>query len=73
MAAQVIEVGGRPASHSGALRRRRAAGPRSLPDVARLVAVIVLTLLGLFGLAGAAGLAGSCPPPPEGPAPALGM
>lgn len=74
MDAYVIEVGARQAIDPEAVRRHRAAGARSLPDVVQLAAVIVLALLGIFGLSvAAADLAGTGGTPPEGPAPGLGL
>lgn len=74
MNAYVIEVGARPAMHTEALRRHRAAAARSLPEVVQLAAVIVLALLGMFGLSvAAADLAGAGGTPPAGPAPGFGL
>lgn len=74
MNAYVIDVGAHPAVHPGTLRRHRAAGARSLPEVVQLAAVIVLALLGMFGLGVvAADLASVGGTPPEGPARGLDL
>ena len=73
MTTQVIEVGGRPAVRSRAVRRPRAAAHRSLPDVIRRIVAVVLLVLGLCGIAATANLAGANATPPEGPAPGLGL
>lgn len=73
MTTHVIEVGGRPAVRARAGRRPRVAAHRSLLDVIRWAAAVVLLVLGLCGLAAAADMAGAGATPPEGPAPGLDL
>jgi hypothetical protein len=73
MTTQVIEVGGRPAIASRAVRRPRGAADQALPDVIRRLVAVVLLVFALYGMVAIATLAGAGAVPSQGPAPGFAL